>query len=197
MLNKRRVKQIQSTAKSFEHLRYNVPKNSYLTQFYEINICQVIIFRLYDIYNKHEMTIKPEKNHKYYRKCSTNFAVDSSLYRIGSKIWYRRFKISHKCSWWLTLYTKATVQSLRNKLQIIMKPDFCKQLLHLHQNQLKLSILENAEMCKWKMKLSVITCTWGIQHHQVTTFVTIIETSVLGPKKHSIYLISICLFFDW
>ena len=40
-------------------------------QFYEINICQVIIFRLYAVYNKHEMiklAIKPEKNHKYYRK---------------------------------------------------------------------------------------------------------------------------------
>ena len=30
-------------------------KNSYLMQFYEINISQVMIFRLYTVYNKHEM----------------------------------------------------------------------------------------------------------------------------------------------
>ena len=29
-------------------------KNAYLIQFYEINICQVMIFRLYTVYNKHE-----------------------------------------------------------------------------------------------------------------------------------------------
>ena len=48
-------------------------------QFYEINICQIIIFRLYTVYNKHEMMKidnKPEKNCKYYRKCSNKFAAD-------------------------------------------------------------------------------------------------------------------------
>ena len=30
-------------------------EKSYLIQFYEINICEVMIFRLYIIYNKHEM----------------------------------------------------------------------------------------------------------------------------------------------
>ena len=48
-------------------------------QLYEINICQVKIARLYTVYNKHE-TIKidtqPQKNYKYYRKCSNNFAAD-------------------------------------------------------------------------------------------------------------------------
>ena len=48
-------------------------------QVYETNIFQVMIFRLYTVYNKHEiikLTIKTEKNRKYYRKCSNNFAVD-------------------------------------------------------------------------------------------------------------------------
>ena len=45
---------IQSAAKLFEHLRY-VVSQKYLMQFYEINICEVIIFRLYTIYTKHEM----------------------------------------------------------------------------------------------------------------------------------------------
>ena len=30
-------------------------KNSHLLQFFEINICQVMIFRLYTVYNKHEI----------------------------------------------------------------------------------------------------------------------------------------------
>ena len=46
---------VQSTEKLFEHLRYVASKNSYLMQFCEINICQVMIFRLYTVYNKHEM----------------------------------------------------------------------------------------------------------------------------------------------
>ena len=35
-------------------------KNSYLMQFYEINIYEVMIARLYAVYNKHEM-IKVDK----------------------------------------------------------------------------------------------------------------------------------------
>ena len=31
-------------------------KNSYLMQFYEINICQIMIYRLYTVYKKHQMT---------------------------------------------------------------------------------------------------------------------------------------------
>ena len=30
-------------------------KNAYLMQLYEINVCQVMIFRLYTFYRKHEM----------------------------------------------------------------------------------------------------------------------------------------------
>ena len=30
-------------------------KNSYIIQFYEINICQIMIFRNYTVYNKHKM----------------------------------------------------------------------------------------------------------------------------------------------
>ena len=53
-------------------------------QFYEINTCQAMIFRLEAVYKKHEMIkireklekIKLEKNCKYYRKCSNNFAAD-------------------------------------------------------------------------------------------------------------------------
>ena len=41
--------------KLFEHLRKVVSKDSYLKQFYEVNICQVMISWLYAIYNKHEM----------------------------------------------------------------------------------------------------------------------------------------------
>ena len=44
---------VQSAAKLFEHLRYFSSKNSYLRQFHEINICQVTIFRLYNVYNKY------------------------------------------------------------------------------------------------------------------------------------------------
>ena len=38
-----------------------------------------MIFRLYTVYNKHEMikiSNKPEKNRKCYRECPNNFAVD-------------------------------------------------------------------------------------------------------------------------
>ena len=75
---------VQSAAKLFEHLRLFVSKNS--QQFYEIDICQFIISRLYTVYNKHEM-LKIEnqtrEKHKYYRKCSNNFAADcTSTHRI-------------------------------------------------------------------------------------------------------------------
>ena len=30
-------------------------ENSYLVQFYEVNICEIMIFRPYTIYNMHEM----------------------------------------------------------------------------------------------------------------------------------------------
>ena len=49
-------------------------------QFYEKNIYQVIIFRFYTVYNKHEiakkLAIKSEKNRKYYCKCSNNFSAE-------------------------------------------------------------------------------------------------------------------------
>ena len=41
---------------------------------------------IYAVYNKHEiikLAIKPEKNPKYYRKCSNNFAADCRC-RISS-----------------------------------------------------------------------------------------------------------------
>ena len=48
-------------------------------QFYEINICQAMMFRLYTVYKKHEknkkLAIKLEKNRKYYSKYSNNFAA--------------------------------------------------------------------------------------------------------------------------
>ena len=31
-----------------------MPKDSHLIQFYEINVCQLMIFRLYTVYSKHE-----------------------------------------------------------------------------------------------------------------------------------------------
>ena len=46
---------IQSAAKILDNLRYSVSKNSYLIQFYEINICQIMIFWLNTVYNKLEM----------------------------------------------------------------------------------------------------------------------------------------------
>ena len=45
----------QSAAKLSDDLRYFLTKNSYLMQLYEINVCQAMNFRLYTIYNKHEM----------------------------------------------------------------------------------------------------------------------------------------------
>ena len=48
-------------------------------QFYEINMCQSIIFRLYAVYNKHEIIKNGknlEKNRKSYRKCLNNFVYD-------------------------------------------------------------------------------------------------------------------------
>ena len=69
---------VQSTAKLFENLRKAVSKNSYLMQFCEKNICQVIIFRLYAVYNKHEIVKiinEPERNAKHYQTCSNNFTI--------------------------------------------------------------------------------------------------------------------------
>ena len=49
-------------------------------EFYEINIFQVMTFRIYTLYNKRQMIKKLQsnkrKNRKCYRKCSNNFAVD-------------------------------------------------------------------------------------------------------------------------
>ena len=48
-------------------------------QFYEINICQILICRLYAVYNKHEMIkigYQNKKNRKYYSKFPNNFAAD-------------------------------------------------------------------------------------------------------------------------
>ena len=42
---------LQSAAKLFEHLIWFVSKNSCKMQFYEINFCQVMNFRLYTVYN--------------------------------------------------------------------------------------------------------------------------------------------------
>ena len=44
---------LQSAAKLFEHLKLFGSKNSYLMQFYEISISQVMMIRLYAVYNKH------------------------------------------------------------------------------------------------------------------------------------------------
>ena len=75
-------------------------KNSYLIQFYEINICQVMIFRFYIFYNKHQM-IKignktRKKNRKYYRKCSNNFDDDCTIRKFfitnGIKIHFIRYQ---------------------------------------------------------------------------------------------------------
>ena len=47
-------------------------------QFYNVNICQVMIFKFYAAYNKHDMVKignKTREKHKYYRKCLNNFAV--------------------------------------------------------------------------------------------------------------------------
>ena len=49
------IKDIQSAATFFEHLRKLVSKTSYLLQFFEINICEITIFRLYTVYSKHEI----------------------------------------------------------------------------------------------------------------------------------------------
>ena len=49
------IHELQSTSKFFEHLRKFLSKNSYLMQFYEINNCQVMIFKFYAVHNKHEM----------------------------------------------------------------------------------------------------------------------------------------------
>ena len=48
--------ELQSAAKLFEHLRLLVWKNSSLIEFYEINICQDMIFRLCTVYTKHGIT---------------------------------------------------------------------------------------------------------------------------------------------
>ena len=50
-------------------------------QFYETNISQGITFRLYTVYNKHEMikiisSAKIKIISKFYLKCSNNFAAD-------------------------------------------------------------------------------------------------------------------------
>ena len=49
------VNELLSAGKLFESkVRLFVPKNSYLMQFYEIKICQVMIFRLYTVHNKYD-----------------------------------------------------------------------------------------------------------------------------------------------
>ena len=57
-----KINELQSTSKLFEHLKYVASKNSYLMQFCEINIHQVMIFRLYTVYNKHDMIKMTVKN---------------------------------------------------------------------------------------------------------------------------------------
>ena len=44
-------------------------------QFYEINICQVMIFRLYTVYNKHEM-LKIDSQTREKLQVLDYFAVD-------------------------------------------------------------------------------------------------------------------------
>ena len=46
---------VQSVVKLFEHLLQFVPGNSNLMQFYEINVCQIMIFGLFAVYKRHEM----------------------------------------------------------------------------------------------------------------------------------------------
>ena len=50
-------------------------KNLYLILFYEINISQATIFKLYTFYKNHEM-IKTDNQVKKNHKCSNNFAFD-------------------------------------------------------------------------------------------------------------------------
>ena len=71
---------VQLAAKLFKHLRKFVSVTSFLMQFHEIDICQVMIFKIYTVYKKHEMirinNQTREKNHKHHRKCSNNFAAN-------------------------------------------------------------------------------------------------------------------------
>ena len=46
---------VQSSAKLFEMIEIIRFKKILLVQFYEAYICQVMIFRLYTVYDKHEM----------------------------------------------------------------------------------------------------------------------------------------------
>ena len=47
-------------------------------QFYDINICHIMIFRLYTVHNMQKMIKidKHEKNRKHYCKCSNKIATD-------------------------------------------------------------------------------------------------------------------------
>ena len=48
-------------------------------RFYGKNIYQVVIYKLYAVYNKHEMIKSDSQNREnpmYYRKCSNNFVAD-------------------------------------------------------------------------------------------------------------------------
>ena len=59
-------------------------------QFYEINICEVMIFRLYTINNKHEMIkigiMKTEKNRKGSNKFDTNCIISSDCFFSRNQI---------------------------------------------------------------------------------------------------------------
>ena len=58
-------------------------KNSNLMQFYKINVCHVMIFRLHAVYDKHElMKLGNQSKEKlqYYHKCSNNFAADCTIH---------------------------------------------------------------------------------------------------------------------
>ena len=69
-------------------------------QFYEIIICQVLIFKLYNVYDKYrrqKWAIKPDKNGKYNLMCSKNFVADCTYHVKEKKI--ELLKCRQKCNW--------------------------------------------------------------------------------------------------
>ena len=79
------------------------PKNSYLMQFFGINICQVTIFTLFITSMRwYKLAIKPQRNLKHYSMCSKKFSADcqyhvwllckdSAVNVIGKKTTYPTF----------------------------------------------------------------------------------------------------------
>ena len=99
-------------SKIFRELEISRVKKLILSAILWKNICQVMIFRLYTVYNKHEMIksdLKAEKNRKYYRNnCSNNIAANCTWQQMQrntawnqltplSKIWCLYLKNKHLC----------------------------------------------------------------------------------------------------